>query len=170
MTFTIPGPFEESEMTHFLETFFYRQEAFLVSEVTKLDREERSIEALFDTTAPLPVGSLQRVSAEHPAHVSVAEMLMLTGSLGCMHAWFFHGCRWDEAWSGFGSRIHRADFKNLATIGPPLRLESHETRTRVGKKWVVMRLEFRFWQGADKLVYYGDQSAMFFKGMIIPGT
>ena len=40
---------------------------------------------------------------------------MLTGTLGCLHAFLFHGCHWDEGWSGFGNRIHRADFKKLAS-------------------------------------------------------
>lgn len=167
MARTIPGPYEASEMEHFLETFLYREEAFLISEVTKLDSDERSIEAWLDTKTFLPMASLQRTSEEHPAHVSVAELMMLTGSLGCMHAWFFHGCRWDEGWSGFGSRIHRADFKSLAAIGPPLRLESKETRTRIGAERLVIRYEFHFWQDEDRLVYYGDQTAMFFKGLAI---
>ena len=77
---------------------------------------------------------------------------MVTGSLGCVHAWFFHGCRWDEGWAGFGNRIHRADFKQLALIGPPLRFDSRETKTRVGAERVVIRFEFEFWQD-DALVY-----------------
>ncbi len=166
MARTIPGPFEESEMQQFLDTFLYEQDAFLISEVTKMDTEERYIEAWLDTTSPLPIAKSQRTSDRHPAHVSAAELLMLTGSLGCLHAWFFHGCRWDQGWAGFGSRIHRADYKNLASIGPPLRLESRETRTRVGPKRVVMRYNFHFWQ-EEKLIYYGDQSAMFFKGMVL---
>ena len=79
-----------------------------------------------------------------------------------MHAWFFHGCRWDEGWAGFGNRIHRADFKRLVRRGPDLRLTSRETRTRVGPIRVVLRFEFRFWQDGQ-LAYFGDQSAMFVK-------
>jgi hypothetical protein len=92
--------------------------------------------------------------------VSAAETLMLTGNLGCLHAWFFHGCRWDEGWAGFGNRIHRADWKRLARIGPALLLESRELRTRVGSRRVVIRFEFQFRQEGE-LVYAGDQSAMF---------
>ena len=47
---------------------------------------------------------------------------MVAGSLGCLHAYFFHGCHWNEGWVGFGNRIHRADFERLATIGPPIEL------------------------------------------------
>jgi hypothetical protein len=92
---------------------------------------------------------------------------MATGSLGCMHAWFFHDCRWDEGWAGFGNRIHRADFRRLVVRGPDLRMTSRELRVRAGPKRVVLRLEFRFWQ-EDALVYSGDQSAMFIKGLVHP--
>ncbi len=88
---------------------------------------------------------------------------MATGGLGCLHAYLFHGCRWDEGWAGFGNRIHRADFKRLASIGPPIVLESKQTRTRVGSRRIVIRYDFRFRQKGET-VYLGDQSAMFVKG------
>ncbi len=167
MTRAIPGPYDSAEMQHFLDTFLYREEAFLVDEVVSLDAERRAIEARMDTTRPLPFASQQRTDARHPPHVAGGELLMLTANLGCLHAWFFHGCRWDEGWAGFGNRIHRADFKRLARIGPPLRLESRETRTRVSARRAVLRYEFRFWQHYDgrgeELVYLGDQTAMFVK-------
>ena len=162
MTRTIPGPHDPDEMRRFLESFMYREEAFLVDEVLRLDAETREIEARLDTRRALPFAAQQRVSAEHPAHVAAGEILMATGSLGCLHAWFFHGCRWDEGWAGFGNRIHRADFKSLARIGPPLELHSRETRARVGERRVVLRYEFAFRQGAE-LVYAGDQTAMFLR-------
>jgi hypothetical protein len=87
---------------------------------------------------------------------------MATGSLGCLHAWFFYGCRWDEGWVGFGNRIHRADFKALARIGPPLEMRSRELRSRVGPRRVVLRCAFEF-QQEGAVVYTGDQSAMFLR-------
>ena len=60
---------------------------------------------------------------------------MATGSLGCMYPYFFYGCRWEEAWARFGNRIHRADFKCLAAIGPPITLKSVETRARIGLRY-----------------------------------
>ena len=158
----IPGPYDPAQMRRFLDSFLYREEAFLVDEVVSLDREARRIEARMDTKRPLPFASAQRVGPGHPAHVSAAELLMLTGNLGCLHAWFFHGCHWDEGWTGFGNRIHRADFKSLARLGPPLALTSVETRTRVGPRRVVIRYAFRFTQSGD-VVYVGDQTAMFFR-------
>ena len=157
-----PAP---GEMQEFLDTFMYEPEAFLVDEVTNLDYARREIEAIMDTRRELPFARHQRTDANHPPHMAVGELLMATGSIGSLHAWFFHGCRWNEGWTGFGNRIHRADFKAFAKIGPPLEMLSRETRTRAGGRRLVIRYEFEFRQG-DTLVYYGDQSAMFFKDSV----
>lgn len=157
-----PPGLESLELTRFLDCFLYREPAFLVDEICAVDSEARRLEARMDADRPLPIARHQRVGPGHPAHVSAAELLTLTGNLGCLHAWIFHDCRWDEGWSGFGNRIHRADFKQLARVDVPLELESRETRTRVGPRRVVIRYEFRFRQG-ERVVYVGDQSAMFFK-------
>jgi hypothetical protein len=149
-------------LQHFLDTFLYTEGAVLVDEILALDPEAGRIEALLDSTRPLPFAHCQRVSDKHPAHVSAAELLMATGTLGCLHAYLFHGCRWDEGWAGFGNRIHRADFKRLATIGEPVRLASRETRARIGRTRIVMRFEFEFTQDGE-VVNRGDQSAMFVK-------
>jgi hypothetical protein len=150
------------QLQHFLDTFLYRDEAVLIDEVTRLDRDARAIEAVLDTTRPLPFARCQRTGDHHPPHVSGAELLMVTGVLGCMHAYFFHAVRWDEGWAGFGNRVHRADFKRLAHLGPSIALRSLETRTRVGPNRVVLRYDFEFRQNGE-LVYVGDQSAMFVK-------
>lgn len=152
-----------ADLQHFLDTFLYTEEAVLVDEITCVDSEARRIEGILDSTRPLPFARCQRTGGHHPAHVSGAELLMVTGVLGCLHAWLFHGVRWDEDWAGFGNRVHRADFKRLARLGPPILLESRETRTRVGENRVVLRYDFEFRQEGE-LVYVGDQSAMFVKG------
>jgi hypothetical protein len=151
-------------LQRFVDTFLYTSDALFVDEITRVDGDGRALEALLDTTREFPLARCQRTSALHPAHVSAAELLMATGSLGCLHAYLFHGCRWDEGWAGFGNRVHRADWKRLATIGPPIVLESKETRTRVGSRRIVIRYAFRFLQ-ESRVVYVGDQSAMFVKGM-----
>jgi hypothetical protein len=133
-----------------------------VSRVIPGPIEAGEIEARLDTTRVLPFAAAQRTADNHPVHVSAAEIVMVTGSLGCRHAFFFHGCGWDEG--GFGNRIHRADFKSLARVSPPLELFSREARSRVGARRVVIWYEFRFSQ-EDRLVYVGDQSAMFFKDL-----
>ena len=160
MSTTIPGPFEPAEIRRFLDSYLYRPEAFFIDEVLCLDREALRVEAVMNTDRDLPLSNLQRTGPHHPAHVSGPELLMVTGSLACLHGWFFHGCRWDEGWAAYGSRIHRADFRSLVRIGPPLHLESRETRTRVGPRRVVTRCEIRFHQ-EDTLVYRGDQTVFF---------
>ncbi len=160
----MPKPHPE-ELRRFLDSFLYHEEGFLLDEVLDIDPEQRSVRARLETTKPLPYTRLQRNGPHHPAHVAAAEMLALTGSLGCLHAWFFHGCRWDEGWSGFGVRIHRAEFKTLTRIGPPLRLTSRETRTRAEPTRIVLRYEFEFFQ-EDKQVYFGDQTAIFVKDRV----
>ena len=162
---TIPGPWTPAERQRFLDTNLYTEEAFLIDEILEVDAETLTITARMDTTRHLPVAQLQRATpGVHPAHVSGAEMIMLTANLGSLHAWFFHGLRWDEGWAGFGNRIHRADFKALAAIGPPLRVRSQETRTRKGPKRIVSRYEFEFWQ-EETLVYKSEQSAIFVLNM-----
>ena len=156
------SPPDPAELRRFLATFLYREEGFLVDEVLDLREDERAVAARMDTTRSLHYSALQRTGPGHPAHVAAAEMLVLTGNLGCLHAWFFHGCRWSEGWAGFGARIHRADFKALARIGPPLELESRELRARVGPRRVVIRYEFLFRQ-EGALVYAGEQTAIFAK-------
>ena len=154
----------KDEIDHFVATFLYSSEAFLVDDVIAIDREQGAIEARMDTTRPLPVSRFQTGDPHlHLRHVSAPDLLLLTGDLGCLHAYFLHGCRWDEGWVGFGNRVHRADFKRLVTIGPQLLLRSRETRVRERASRVVLRYEFRFWQDGQ-LSYFGDQSAMFVKG------
>ena len=158
----LPDGIEPGEMRRFLDSFLYREQAFLVDEIVALDREARTLHARMDTRRELPISQYQRTGPGHPAHVSAADVVMLTGNLGCLHAWLFHGCRWDEGWTGFGNRIHRADWKRIARIGPPLELFSAESRTRTGSRRVVIRYDFRFEQ-EGAVVYLGDQSAMFFR-------
>jgi hypothetical protein len=149
------------EIERFVSTFLYSREAFLVDEILAIENGE--IHARMETTRLLPVARFQVGDPRvHPRHVSAPDTVLLTGILGCLHAYFLHGCRWDEGWVGFGNRIHRADFRRLVTIGPPLLLHSKETRVRQGPKRVVLRYEFRFEQSGE-LAYFGDQSAMFVK-------
>lgn len=162
MSRDIPGPYEPEAMRRFVESFTYKEAAFFIDEVRKMDKDEGVVEAVVDTERYLPISAEQRVDPVHPAHVSAGELLMITGCLGSLQAWFFFGCRWDEGWAGFGSRIHRADFKSLARIGPPLDVIAREKVSRLGPRRLVLRATFEFRQ-EDRLVYVGDQTAMFFK-------
>lgn len=153
---------EPREARRFLDTFLYEPDAFLVDEIRRVDPGRRVIEARLDTTRELPLARHQRVRPGYPAHVSAGELVMITACLGSLHGWLFHGCRWAEGWVGFGNRIHRADFKSLARVGPPLDLRSRETASRRRPRRLVVRYEFDFRQDGTP-VYYGDQTAIFLK-------
>jgi len=157
----------EAELERFRASFLYQPAAFLVDEVLGIDPEQRAIEAVLRTTRALPLSDLQRPSTSHPPHVSAGDLLQATGSLGCLHAWLFHGCRWDEGWVGFGTRIHHAHFERLVERGPDLRLSSRELRSRVGPKRVVLRYTFEFFQAGER-AYLGEQSAMFVRAPAAP--
>src|SRR4029077_2131860 len=80
----------------------------------------------------------------HPRHVNGSDLVMLTASLGSLHAYFFHNCLWEEGWVGFGNRIEYAEFKSLASIDRPLELRSTETRLRKGASRVLIEFDFEF--------------------------
>jgi hypothetical protein len=158
-----------SEAARFLATMPYDPEAFLVDEVLDVEASPNRVRARMDTTRPMPLVELQRGDpAIHPKHVPGPVLVLLTGNLGLVHAYLQHGVRFDEGWIGFGSRIHRADFKRLALIGPPLELLSVETRARIQPDRHVVRYEFTFTQ-EGKVVYWGDQTATWLRGRTFDG-
>lgn len=156
------APWPEAERRLFLDHYFYRPEAFLVDEITAADTSTRVMRGSFQTDRPLLVAPFQKIHPDHPAHVSGADMIMMTVSLGSLHAYFFHRCLWHEGWVGFGSRMENVEFRNLAVIGPPMALHSREIKTRVGPKRCILEFEFQFEQ-EGKTVYRSQQTAMFVK-------
>lgn len=156
----------------FLGSLPYDPRAFLLDEVTLVDPVARRVEARLDTTKPLPFVDAQRGGPElHPRHVNGGVMVHLTGMLGLVHAFFLDGLRFDVgpgeaaggAWIGFGGRIHRAEFRSLARVGPPLELALVETKRRAGADRRVVRYEFIFTQEGRRC-YVGDQTASWLRG------
>lgn len=164
----LKAPWPAVECKRFVDTFFYGPGAFLVDEVTFADPNDGVLEARIDTTRHMPYTAEQRGDPKlHPRHVNGGDLLTITGNLGCLHAFFFHGCRWDEGWVGFGAKIYRADFKNLARIGPPVTCRSVEMQKKRMSDRLIIRFDFEMKQG-DKLVYQSEQSAIFTKDFEIP--
>lgn len=150
----------EQELQRFRETFLYRDPAIFFDEVRHVDHDSRTIESVLFTDRSFPLTAAQRTGPHHPAHISAGELVMATGSVGCLHAWYFHGCDWEQGWAGYGGIIHKAEFRSLAYLGPELVLRSREVRTRVGRDRVVLRFDFRILQ-EDRAVYVGDHTAFF---------
>lgn len=156
-----------SEMKRFLEGYFYEPEAFLLDEIVSADREAGIIEARASEGSQWLVAPYQKGDEiTHPRHISGADLIMLTASLGSLHAYFFHRCYWHEGWVGFGNRIENAQFHSLATLAKPLTTRSKEVRVRRGEKRTLLEFEFEFSQEGDQgmtKIYTSRQMAMFLR-------
>jgi hypothetical protein len=138
----------------------YGPEALLLDDIVAIDRDAASIVARMPTCDELPLTRDQRAHPRrHPRHVSGALMIHATGMVGFAHAYYLLGLRHADGWIGYGTHIHDARFKKLATIGEPLVIECKSTSLRRIRDSLLARYSFRFSQlGAT--VYEGDQSAM----------
>ena len=141
----------------------YGPEAICIDELVDVDAEAGIIRARMSTRPDLPLTRDQRAHpVRHPRHVSGGLMVHLTGMLGFMHTYYVLGLRHADGWIGYGGRIYDARFAALATMGPPLELEVRATKVRQRENQVFGRYEFRFTQ-EGKLIYQGDQAAMWMK-------
>jgi len=141
----------------------YEPGAICIDEIVEIDKEAGLIRARMPTHPNLPLTRAQRAHpVRHPRHVSGGFMVHLTGILGFMHTYYVLGLRHADGWIGYGGRIYDARFAALATMGPPLDLEVRATKVRQRENQVFGRYEFRFTQ-EDKLIYQGDQAAMWMK-------
>jgi len=154
-------------MTDYLfdEDFFkgipYRPEGFFLDRLVKVDPEEKLIVCEMDTRKEFPLIDQQRHHPIlQPPHLPGAVIIHLTGMLGLAAARFLLDIRFDLGWSGYGSRIHKGEFKRLVTLGPPLLLKGRITRVRKRSRMVIVRYEFRFIQ-QERLAYAGDQTAVY---------
>jgi len=147
----------------FVDDCPYGPDALFIDDVTEVDVEKSQVICRMPVHDELPLTRSQRVHpVRHPRHVNGGLMLHVTGMLGFVHAYYVFGLRHAEGWIGYGAKIHGARFANLATPGTPLVLRGWTTRVRKGSTTIVARYGFEFRQ-ADKLVYEGDQTAMWLK-------
>jgi hypothetical protein len=154
----------QEDLDLFLDGYMYRDAAVLIDRVLSLDLDAGSLEAELDTVRPLAYSALQCTTEDHPLHVSAGDLLMATGTMACLYAWIALGCKWDQGWAGFGSRVHRADFKRMVRVGPPLHMHMQQTAVRKGSKRVMLRCDLRFTQEGLP-TYIADQTAMFVRGV-----
>jgi hypothetical protein len=151
------------EIDRFFEGYFYSRDIFYISDVIEADPKLGRIQAQArENTAWLGAAHQRGRVDVHPRHVSGPDLVMLTASLGSLHAYFFHGCDWHDGWVGFGNRMESVEFKALAAIDRPLDLRSTETRLRKGPKRVIIEFDFEFTQDG-KPVYLSRQMATFLK-------
>lgn len=147
----------------FLADCPYAPEGVLLDKILEVDREGARIVARMPCHEDLPLTRAQQAHPLfHPRHVAGGLMVHATGIVGFAHAYYVLDLRHAEGWIGFGARIHDARFCALAEMGTPLVIECRATRIRKGARRVFARYSFRFTQG-ERLVYEGDQSAMFMR-------
>jgi hypothetical protein len=141
----------------------YGPGGLLLDAILALDPERSLVRARMPTHADLPLTREQRNHpVRHPLHVAGGLMVHMTGMIGFVHAYYVLGLRHAEGWIGYGGRIHSARFRALATPGEPLELECVGKQVRKGAKRVLARYDLRFEQNG-RLIYEGDQTAMWFK-------
>ena len=141
----------------------YGPDALLVDHIESVDVATGTLVARMPTHDGLPLTRDQRAHPErHPRHVNGGLMIHATGILGFAHAYYVLGLRHADGWIGYGTHIHNARFRKMATIGEPLLLECTTTSQRRFRTSILARYAIRFTQ-AGELVYEGDQSAMWSK-------
>ncbi|MGF1467829.1 MAG: hypothetical protein ACFCGT_17050 [Sandaracinaceae bacterium] len=147
----------------FVEDAIYLPGGLFIDEVLEVDPNQGLVRCRMPTHDDLPLTREQRAHpVRHPRHVAGGLLVHLTGVVGLVHAFYVLGLRHREGWVGYGGRIHSARFKTLARPGAPLELVGRTTRVRRGPSRIVARYDLRFTQD-DKVVYEGDQTAMWIR-------
>ena len=139
----------------------YGPGALLFDEILEVDQARSLIRLRLPTDENLPITRDQRADPRrHPRHVAGGLMVHLTGVAGFAHAYYLLGLRHHEGWIGYGTHIHSARFRHLAHVEAPLEITCQATQVRRFGGNYFVRYTLRFQQG-DKVVYEGDQSAIF---------
>lgn len=147
----------------FIDDCPYAPEALFIDRLVELDREHSRVVASMTVHDDLPLTRSQRVHpVKHPRHVSGGLIVHVTGMMGFLHAYYVFDIRHADGWIGYGAKIHEARFLALANTEAPILLKAWTTRTRRGEKNIMARYRFEFTQG-DKVVYEGDQTAMWMR-------
>jgi hypothetical protein len=145
----------------------YGPDGLLIDEILEIDPVRSRVVCRMPVRDELPITREQRAHpVRHPRHVSGGLMVHLTGMVGFVHAYHVLGLRHADGWIGYGARINKARFHELARIpGEPLVLEGTVRQMRRGAARILAHYDLRFTQG-DALVYEGDQTAIWLK---VPG-
>lgn len=145
----------------FIAGCLYGDESLLIDEIVEVDRAQGLIRARMPTPSSLPLTRDQRGDERvHPRHVAGGLFVHATGILGFAHAWYVLDLRLDDGWVGFGTHIHSARFRTLATLGTPIDLECRALQVRRVNDTYFVRYRFVFRQ-AEAVVYESEQSAAF---------
>ncbi len=146
----------------FFEGFPYKPTGFFVDRLVEVDQEHQRIVCEMGTEGksfPL-INDQRHHDILYPPHLPGGIIIHLTGIIGMIAAQILLDFRFDKGWAGYGSRIHKAEFKKLVRIGPVVLLEGRITSDRRRGTMAILRYEFRFFQ-EQELFYLGDQTAVY---------
>jgi 3-hydroxymyristoyl/3-hydroxydecanoyl-(acyl carrier protein) dehydratase len=147
----------------FLDESLYAEDCWFIHDILEIDKEGGRIVGELDTTRLGQLGAAQRPVGGHAPHVPAAVMIQMTGTLGQMHAIWVLGLRATEGWIGYGTHMKSARFRNLATVGAPIRAELTATRVRWLRNTCFVDYKFRYLQDGQ-VVYESEQTAAWLKG------
>lgn len=141
----------------------YQEDCWFIHDILEIDKEGGRIVGVLDTNRLGPMTGTQRDVGGHAPHVPAMVMVQMTGTLGQMHAIWVLGLRATEGWIGYGTHMKSARFRNLATVGDPIRAELTATRVRWFRNTCFVDYRFRYEQNGQ-LVYESEQTAAWVRG------
>lgn len=148
----------EDPLVAFAQESLYAPEAWFVHELLGVDPDARTLHAMMDTTRIGWLVEQQVVVPGHPVHLPAAVAVQCTGTLGQLYAVYGMGLTRAEGWSGFGTHIHKARFRRMGEIGPPIALQLTCTRQRTLMGTRFCDFDFVFTQAGEP-VYESSQTA-----------
>ncbi len=146
----------------FHEECLYSKEAWFISDVLEMDRENLRLVCEVDTTNLGPIVDAQRTFPGHDKHLPGAVAVQLTGTLAGILAAYCMDMRPSQGWVGFGTHIHHAKFPTMGIIGPPVQAAVDVLKRRHFRGTTFVRYRYEYTQ-EDRTVYLAEHSAAWFQ-------
>jgi len=143
----------------FEEQCLYSPDAWFIQDLAMFPDDDRIV-GICDTTKLGPIVDAQRPWPGHPKHLPGAVVIQITGTLGQLYAAYMLGLPATEGWVGFGTHVHKARFRRMGEIGPPIECEAKMLSKRTMRNTVFIRFRFLFSQDGEEC-YLSEQSAAF---------
>jgi hypothetical protein len=157
----VPTPCEFGQ--DFLDDLPYDPSVLLFDRLLEVDEEHSMVRARMVTDPPLPLTDQQRTDpVVHPRHLAGGLILHATGMLGFIHGYYVLGLRHREGWTGYGTHVHRAVFRQLVPPGTAVEGTCRAIRQRLGEARHFIRYQLLF-NAEGRRFYEGEQSAMWLK-------
>lgn len=146
----------------FADENLYGPEAWFLHDVTTLDRDERRVVGIVDTTKLGLLVEAQHVAPGHPKHVPGAVCVQLTATLAALMSAYVLDLRRTEGWVGFGTHIHEARFPSIGEVGPPMEVSCTALSVRRFRGTTFVRYRYHYTQ-EDRDVYVAEHTGAWFR-------